>query len=314
VAHLRKSMAHDRVRHAYLFVGPAAIGKTTLARAFAQALNCEGAQPPCGECRPCRLIARDAHPDVPVIEAEQEGGTLKIDQVRALQGALVLRPVEAHYRVPLILRFHEATAQAQDALLKTLEEPPSYAVILLTAEQADVLLPTIVSRCQVLTLRPLGLTQTVDALRGRFGVPDTQAQLLGRVSGGRLGWAVRAAEDAALLDARTEALDRFEALLRADRVARFRYADGAARHASALREMLTFWQTYCRDLLLLASGSDVPVVNADRLDALRTLARSLDTKAAAGALAAVGETLACLARNANTRLALEVLLLDLPQV
>jgi DNA polymerase-3 subunit delta' len=312
VAHLSKSFANGRVRHAYLITGPASVGKTTLAQALAQVLNCEGERPPCGECRPCQLIARGVHPDVPIVEAERTGGTLKIDQVRALQSTLALRPVEARYRVPMLLRFHEATPQAQDALLKTLEEPPPYVVLLLTADAADNLLETIVSRCQPINLRPLSLEATARALTDHFGALAGEADRLARFSGGRLGWAIRALEDPSMLEARNEALDQLEHLLRADRIARFGWAKDAAKDKLALQAMLPLWQLYWRDVVLLASGGEVPVVNVDRLDALRALAARVGVEAAGAALEAVRETANRLALNANTRLAVEVLMLDLP--
>ncbi|MBN1284912.1 MAG: AAA family ATPase [Anaerolineae bacterium] len=314
VAQFGKSLANGRLRHAYLVTGPASVGKTTLVRALAQALNCTSAPAarPCGECRSCKLIARGVHPDVPIIEAEEAGGRLKIEQIRDLQTTLALRPVEARYRVPMILRFHEATPAAQDALLKTLEEPPSYVVLLLTAERADGLLETIVSRCQPVTLRPLALEQTAGVLRAHFGVPGDRADLLARLSGGRLGWAVRAAQDPDMLAGRDEALDRLEELLRAGRIARFQYAETLAKDKPALLEMLSLWQTYWRDVALLASGSRVPIVNADRAESLRRVAGRVGADAAGRALEAVCRTADYLARNVNTRLAVEVLMLDLP--
>lgn len=312
VAHLCRSLAHGRVRHAYLITGPDSVGKTTLARAFAQAINCQGDAPPCGACRSCQLIARGVHPDAPIVEAEREGGALKIDQARGLQQLLALRPVEARYRTPMLLRFHEATLAAQDALLKTLEEPPPHVVLILTAERADALLPTIVSRCQVLSLRPLPLETVQSALQACFGVPAAQADLLARLSGGRLGWAVRAAAAPELLGARTEALDQLETLLREDRVARFRYAAQAAKDAAALRELLVAWQVFWRDVLMVASGGDVPVVNVDRQGTVQALARSAGVEGAGAALEAVGAALDRFSRNANARLTLEVLLMDLP--
>lgn len=316
VAQLSKSMAHDRLRHAYLVTGPASVGKTTLVQTLAQALNCTGAAEPrlrpCGECRTCRLIARGVHPDVPTIEAERVGGRLKIEQIRELQSTLALRPVEARYRVPIILRFHEATPAAQDALLKTLEEPPDYVVLLLTAESTDSLLDTIISRCQPIVLRPLPLQQTAEALRARFGVPDDMADLLARLSGGRLGWAVRAAEDPDILTDRTKALDQLEKLLEADLITRFHYAEALAKDKPALQAMLPLWQTYWRDIALLASQSRVPVVNADRMQRLRFVAERAGAEAAGRALEAVCRTMDYLSRNVNTRLAAEVLMLDLP--
>ncbi|MGH2535968.1 MAG: ATP-binding protein, partial [Candidatus Promineifilaceae bacterium] len=149
-----------RLGHAYLLSGPAQIGKTTLARLIAQAINCENEGParrPCGACRACRLIATDRHPDVRLV-APAVGGRgrleLKIETIRELQSALSLTAAEARHKVAILRQFDAANPAAANAFLKTLEEPPPAVVLLLTAEDAQALLPTIVSRCRAVALRP----------------------------------------------------------------------------------------------------------------------------------------------------------------
>jgi DNA polymerase-3 subunit delta' len=150
---LSGQIAAGRTRHAYLFTGAPGLGKTTLAMRLAQAFNCIGGSPPCNKCRPCDLIGRGGHPDVLIVQPE--GTSIKIEAIRDLQAALTLRPLEARFRVALILNANRLTDAAADALLKTLEEPPATARLLLTSESAEATLPTIVSRCQVITLRPV---------------------------------------------------------------------------------------------------------------------------------------------------------------
>src|SRR5687767_3523231 len=126
---LYQHVARGEARHAYLFCGPPGLGRRTLALRFAQALNCEtpiAAGIPCRECRNCKQIEAMRHPDMNVVQAEAEGGTLKVDQVREVQRALSLKPYQSKHRVALFLRFQEANDNAANALLKTLEEAPSY--------------------------------------------------------------------------------------------------------------------------------------------------------------------------------------------
>ena len=144
---LKKHVVHGTTRHAYLFAGPPGLGRRTLALRFAQALNCQtpiSAGIPCGECCNCKQIASMQHPDLTVIQADAEGGIMKVDQIREARRTLTLKPYSANYRVALFLRFHEANDSASNALLKTLEEAPSYAVLILTADNPEQLLPTIV--------------------------------------------------------------------------------------------------------------------------------------------------------------------------
>ncbi len=315
VAHLEKRLAHGRARHAYLFLGPQGVGKTALALAFARRLNClhaEESARPCGECRACQRVTSGNHPDVIRVEAETVGGTLKIEQVRDMMAMLSLRPYEGRYRVGILRRFHEATVQAADALLKTLEEPPPYVVLLLTAENLNLLPPTILSRCQPVRLRPIPAAQVEEALISRWGADPERAALLAQLSGGRLGWAVRTLTEEDALAFRDLALDDLERVLEEGRVGRFQRAEAMARRKDALRETLILWQSFWRDVVLVATESKVPPVNRDRRATLNRLAREIDAVAAQAALRATRAALDDLGKNVNTRLAVEVMLLDYP--
>jgi DNA polymerase-3 subunit delta' len=299
-----------RVPHALLFTGPPQVGKRTLALAFAQALNCQGEDPPCGECLSCRKIARGNHADVRVIGGQ--GATIKIEQVRALRRELALSPVEGRWRVAVFLDFETVTPEAANALLKTLEEPPERVVLVLTAADADMLLPTIVSRCQVLPLRRLAYETVRAALVTRWGAEPEQAELLARLSGGCMGWAVDALAGPRLLEVRKQRLDELQALLGQGRVERLRYAQQLSQDSQATRDTLVFWLTWWRDIWLLASGASGGLSNVDQIPVLQARAASYTPLQAHKALLAVGDAIWQLEHNVNLRLALEVLMLSLP--
>jgi DNA polymerase-3 subunit delta' len=249
------------------------------------------------------------HPDVHLLGPE--GDRIKIDAVRSLQHAVALSPIEGRYRICLISQFGKATTSAANALLKTLEEPPATVILLLTADRIESLPPTIVSRCQIVSLRALPTARVIAALRAK-GLDEERAGLLGHLSQGRIGWAIAAAEDGHLLEDRAQALDAIAALSRGTYTERFAWAEQLSRqpeHVSGVLEtMLSWW----RDVLLIASGSNAPLANIDRRAELEMWARQYGVTAASQALKTIRETAWQLERNANLRLALEVLALELP--
>jgi len=307
---LNRALASGRVAHAYLLTGPPQIGKKSLALNFAQALNCLDEERPCGQCLACRKIAHGSHPDVQLIEGE--GGSLKIDQMRTLQHEAALSPLEGRWKVYIIRQMEQATAEAANCLLKTLEEPPAHVILLLTASQADALLPTIVSRCQVLNLRPLANETVQRALQERWGVDAERARLLARLSGGRLGWAVAASQNDTILARREKHLDEMMELLSQGQVERLGYAQQLSRNPEAAPELLHLWLSWWRDLLLAASDSSAGIINIDREDALRAQAQRYSLGQVRDFVEALRAAAWRLEHNANTRLTLEVLTLSLP--
>lgn len=316
VASLRRAVVEDSVSHAYLFTGPPGVGKTTLASKLAAALLCareDVTERPCGACRACRLVASGNHPDLHVVASEHVGANLKIDQVRDLAHTLTMTPVEGRRQIAILKRFEEATPSAANALLKTLEEPASGVVLAVLAREPDLLLPTIVSRCQHIPLRPLPVRQVEEALVERWNASTERAELLSHLSRGRLGWAVRTLEDEEAMARREERLKDLERLLSGSIIERFAYAEELARDPVATQETVDLWIAWWRDLLLVASGAEAPLTNVDQASSLRDRAGRFDLETIASVIKALRTALHKLGRNANKRLTLEVLMLDLPR-
>ncbi len=313
---LKEHIAQNSPRHAYLFTGPHGVGRCTLALRFTQALNCP--QPlspgiPCRTCRTCKQIEHVQYPDLSLVQAEQIGGTLKVDQVRELQRTLALAPYEARYRVALLLRFEEANPNAANALLKTLEEPPSKVVLILTADIEERLLPTIVSRCEVLRLRPLPLQLIEEGLQRILDLTHEQARLLAHLSGGRPGYAIRLHREPETIKQRQTWLDDHYHLLSSSRRERFAYAERISEDRETLRDLLQIWLSYWRDVLLRAANASSPIANFDREHEIEHLAAHFNLKTAHSTVSSIERIYNLLDRNINTRLAVEVLLLDLPR-
>ena len=314
---LAEHVAHARQRHAYLITGPQGIGRRTLALRFTQALNCTDPPipgKPCLQCSTCKRISTSLYPDLFVVQAEHEGEVLKIDQVRELQHNLSLVPYEAGYKVALILRFEEAHPSAANAMLKTLEEPPERVVVILTASSAESLLPTIVSRCEVIRLRPLSTEETSKGLQFLKGLPAEEADHLAHISGGRPGYAIRLIEQPGLFEQRLAWLEDLFGIFKSSRAERFAFAKELAENKDKLRDELQVWLTLWRDIFVLTSGSTAHVNNLDYSDQLNELAQNVGMRGAQLYIRAVENTLEGIDHNVNPRLALEVLLLDFPKI
>lgn len=318
---LKQHLTRDSVRHAYLFTGSPGLGRRTLALRFAQALNCPnpvGPAEPCGKCKTCQQIDRMQYSDLAVLQAEKEGGTLKVEQIRTVRQSLTLKPYQGNYRVALFLRFQEANPNAANALLKTLEEAPTHAILVLTADNAEQLLPTIVSRCEVLRLRPLPV-ETVESYLKERGADDESARLLAHVSGGRPGYALRLMDDKDALEFRAKRLNDLQILLKSTRCERFTYAEKLTERKKKdagteenFRETLLLWLSFWRDVLMRASGSAAPLTNVDKTAEIDALAAKLSMAEVRKLVNDAEEAIEKLERNVNARLLAEVTLLDWP--
>lgn len=317
---LSNAIAHERAGHAYLITGPDHVGKMTLARTFAQALNCTadpGARP-CGKCRACELIAADKHPDVRAVapEVSERGAqSIKIETIRRLQQDLSLTAYEARYKVALLRRFDTANPNAANAFLKTLEEPPNNVVLLLTANDSDTLLPTINSRCRTVGLRPIPTALVEETLMTHHHVKPAEANLLAHLCDGRLGWAVRAHQEPALLQERQTQLEALHRALGGTIVARFTQAEALARKTDTLPPLLRTWLSWWRDLALLAYGrrTTETISNIDEVELLHELAGQWPANSVLAALRQTEAALRQLGQNANARLVLENVMLAYPR-
>jgi len=324
VSLLQRSLEKGSLAHAYLLIGPAHVGKMTLALNLAQALNCEATQPPCGECAACQKIASGNHADVQIIGLTSDGNSaeakpraeISIDQIRQMQHVASLPPFEGRCKVFIVDGAEQLSHEAANCLLKTLEEPTGRVIFILLTLNERLLPPTVVSRCQRLKLRPLAATEAEAALNSGWGIEPQKAELLARLSHGCLGWAILAASDDGWLQQRTQQLDRLLDVINADYEERFAYASQLAAQFSQNRgwvqETLDLWLDWWRDLLLAKVGCNDTITNVDRSATLIDMARGYNLaqiKVFISNIQAAGEYLRL---NANPQLVLETLMLSIP--
>ncbi len=311
----------ENTRHAYLITGAEGVGRETLALAFVKALNC--LNPPskgnfCGECHPCRQIEAQAYPDMAILRVAEGSRELKIEQVRAMQQTLALAPYQSKYRVVLIPDFQRATTGASNALLKSLEEPPSRAILILTADARESLLETIASRCEVVRLRPMPIDDLAKELQANHGLSEEESRKLSQLAGGRVGTALSYLRDEDLLEKYNNALEQLEELLNLNLRGRLKYVEKLQRAKGQARETYGFliatWLTFWRDVLICREAGEVPLVNLAKQELIQRTAERLGMQQVTRILKRHEESLTMLDQYVNPRLILETLLLSIPRM
>jgi DNA polymerase-3 subunit delta' len=322
---LGRVIARDSMPPAVLLAGPPGVGKRLTALAIAQALNCLQPQSSndferdaCGECASCRRIARGIHPDVIVVEPG-DTGTIKIEQLREVIDRSQYRPFEGRRRVVIIDEADAAGDDAQSALLKTLEEPPSASVFILVSSMPDALLPTVLSRCPRLRFGPLTPNEVARVLVQDHGYSEPDARVAAAESDGSIGRALESQSDD-LTEARDAAQRVLEETARnSDPVRRITLAreltegkgtPGEERNRLAVR--LRSLGSLLRDVGIIATSADrTMLANTDLEKRLERLASSFDAQRSTRAYAAVDRALTALDRNASPKAVADWLLLEL---
>ncbi|HZK17428.1 MAG TPA: DNA polymerase III subunit [Anaerolineaceae bacterium] len=319
IRYLQNHTKPGNTRHAYLITGPEGVGKETLALAFAKAINCQ--QPPgegqfCDQCLSCRQINERRYPDLTTLVVSEGSKDLKIDQIREMQQTLALAPYQSRYRIVLIPDFQHATIAASNALLKSLEEPPSRAILILTADAKESLLETIASRCEMLLLRPSSIDVLEAYLRDEKALEPGRAKRLAHLSGGRVGAALSFDQNQDQLDTYDEALTDLADLLNSRRRERLQYIERLQQRKSSSREHYAFliatWLTFWRDVMIRRDEANIPLVNNDHDEQIKEIAKHIPSRLIEKLLKEHEKALINLSSNLNPRLVIENLLLSLP--
>jgi DNA polymerase-3 subunit delta' len=322
---LLNAVAQDRLAHAYLFIGPAGVGKKKTARALAQAILCrEKPREGCDACTACVAVLAGTHPDLMFLAPEAEKQSLVIDQVRELQRLLVLKPVLGGKKIAILEEAHLLTAQAQSALLKLVEEPPGDALLILLTVNSATLSRPLLSRCQQVRFSALPVEVVEALLVQEHGKDAAAAHTLALHSRGSVGRALALDPEVFMEECHyveeelqkltktsfTE-LSRFAEWLGADRVRKSapNPETGAARPTGDRLELVLSW--YEEVLRCAVLGQEGIVRYRDRSSTVSHMATTLGVSGALRQLTLVYDTIQALGRNANRRLAVEDMLLQL---
>ena len=312
VEQLRRSAASGRSSHAYLFQGGAGAGKRLIANTFAKALQCEGEKRPCDSCKSCHAFYHGNHPDVIYFQPLKNGKTYTIEDVREqLLETVDLKPFQYEKKIYIIEKADTLNIQSQNALLKTLEEPPAHAVFLLLAERAEAFLPTILSRVVVMKIRPLSAETIADYLM-QAGHLAEESHILSAYAQGRIGQALELVEDEGFREMRQDILGKLEALPSMSEGDAYLLAKDLEGYKNDLR-FLDIMELWYRDLLTAKSlREEGYLIQRDKKDAIFRAAKEPAALLAKKA-AAVRTARMRLAQNANFRLTMEVMLMDLKE-
>ncbi len=310
INYLKRSLGQARLGHALLFTGPEGVGKKATALALAQVLNCQDqqGQDACGVCSACKKIMDHHHPDIQVVAPE--GQYIKIDQIREqVQHQVLLNPMEGRVKVYIIDAADSMTVEAANSLLKILEEPPSFVVLVLIATQPFLLLDTIRSRCQEVRFHPLPISLMATWVQQHLGLGKLEALALARLSGGRPAEAQRLAGTEAQ-SLRRLVIEQLRETFNSGRWAQATQALMETR--SELPEALGMMLSWFRDVLLLSAGGPQElVVNVDYLDELNHWAQAAPQTRWAQDCQLILTAINQLKRNINLQLMLDVLLMRL---
>ena len=303
IEQLHHAIQSNRVAGAYLFVGPASVGKETVALHFAKSINClESGVAACSKCLSCRKTEDGNHPDMQIIRPS--GAWMKIDQVRDLQKQIIYRPLEGKRKIYILTEAERMNLEAASCLLKTLEEPPAASVLILLTTNLEALLPTIRSRCQIIRFHPMPVHELVTYLTEQFNLEASQAFSVATLSDGAAGRALGMVQK----DGPTEDEKIPDILTATDRLAVFQIAEQFSENPDTLDGLITWY----RDLLLLHQNAPTELLtHVYHVDTLKPLIPNYSRRRLQAAIQTILETKNLLLRNVNATLALEVMTLKL---
>ncbi len=310
---LAGSLRHDRLAHAYLFAGPRGSGKMEIALHLAKSLFCiELTGDACGKCLQCHRIEAGNHPDVHIIVPD--GASLKIDQVRALQKEMTMRAVEAGRKVYILEHVDRMTTQAANSLLKFLEEPPDGVLAILITENSHAVLPTILSRCQILPFSPLS-AETIAGKLTEEGITPGLARVASQITT-QLVIARELSQSEWFAQLRNIVIQLVHEMKQRNSLALFTIQDQLGKNDRFKEELALFLDLlilWLRDILYVQVGRETRLINSDQQDVLRGQALVWTQTELLHGIDAVMDTRKRIERNANAQLALERLVLQIQE-
>lgn len=315
IAHLQNAIEEDKVSHAYIFNGPEASGKMMLAEAFAMALQCEGeGKRPCLECRSCRQAADHNQPDI-IYVSHEKPNTIGVDDIRTqINNDIDIKPYSSRYKVYIVDEAQKMNQQAQNALLKTIEEPPAYAIILLLTTNADSFLQTILSRCITLNLKAVKEDKIKEYLMKHYQIPDYQADICAAFSQGNVGKAIQLASSEEFGELKASVLQLMKRLEDIDFYEMTGAVKQIAEYKLSVNDYFDLMMIWFRDVLYLKATNDVDgLIFKDEVYDIKKQAAKRSYQGIETILEALEKAKIRLNANVNFDLVIELLLLTIKE-
>lgn len=311
IAHLTQAIQTGKVSHAYIFSGDKGTGKLTLADAFAMALQCTSeTERPCGRCHSCRQAISGNHPDIIHIRHEKPN-SIGVEDVREqLVGDVQIRPYNGNYKIYIISDAEKMTVQAQNAILKTIEEPPEYAVILLLATNEQVFLDTIRSRCVLLPLKPVPDEQVKEYLMEQIQIPDYEADICAAFAQGNIGKAVRLASSEDFNAIKSSAMKLIRSAGQMEISEIIDYVKEVQDYKISIQDYLDILALWYRDMVYFKATRDINgIIFKDEIRTIRETVKRCTYEGVEEVMKAIETAKARLLANVNFDLTMELLFL-----
>ncbi len=312
--HLQTAIEQNKISHSYIINGEPGSGKKLLAAIFAETLQCEDKGiNPCGLCKSCIQAESKNHPDI--IWVTHEKYSIGVDDIRnQLNNDIGIKPYSSPYKIYIIPDADKMTEQAQNALLKTIEEPPEYAVILLLTNNMESLLPTILSRCVTLNLKPVKTELIEKYLMERCKVPDYMARISARFSQGNVGKAIRYSSSEDFLELKEETLHLLKYI---DEMEIYEVVEAVrhlAEHKLEINDCIDLMQLWYRDVLMFKVTKDPnSILFKDEYSFLSTQAKKRGYEELEDIIKAMDKAKKRLDANVNFDIAIELMLLSIKE-
>jgi len=311
--HFKKAIANHKISHAYILTGEAGMGRKSIANAFAMTLLCEkGGSEPCMSCHSCKQVMSGNHPDLIYITHEKPG-SIGVDDVREqINDTIMIRPYSSYYKIYIVDEAEKMTVQAQNALLKTIEEPPSYAVIIMITTNQEAFLPTILSRCVQMKLKPLKDFTIKSYLTQNLHIAEKDADICAAFARGNLGKAIHLASS----DEFKELFQKVMVLVKNVGTMDISMLLDCIREMKEqnfdIGEVLDLMQLWYRDVLMFKVTKDMNLlIFKDEYKMINETGEKVDYAGLEAILAAIDTARTRLNANVNMELAMELLLLTM---